>query len=125
MTHIVSVGPDSYDPYEGDIPSGIDWIVYWYQNGDYDGSGSAYAYGNGKYYTRYLGHCSCYGPWDLSERAWSETNIAEIDRDLGISTGTTNELDEQYQALAVAIIPLLGIWPTPTRAEINFRSHAE
>ena len=62
---IYQVGPDI--PY--DCPSEEDerfeWLVYWYEDGGYDGSGEAVALGkDGLLYGFNLGHCSCYGPFD-------------------------------------------------------------
>lgn len=67
MVTIYNVGPDEliYEYDEMVKDERYEWIVYWYQTGDYDGSGEAAMYGkDGKLYTRGLGHCSCYGPLD-------------------------------------------------------------
>lgn len=41
------------------------WLVYWYENGGYDGHGEAVALGtDGMLYRTGLSHCSCYGPMD-------------------------------------------------------------
>ena len=37
-----SVGSDLTDHY-GFVPNKTVWVVYWYQQGSYEGSGSAYA----------------------------------------------------------------------------------
>lgn len=58
------VGPDeAYD--EPGQDDRYEWLVYWYEEGDYCGDGEAVALGkDGKLYTYGLGHCSCYGPFD-------------------------------------------------------------
>lgn len=77
---VFSVGPDGYDP-DAAADGLIEWVVYWYQSGDYDGDGDAVArYADGTYRTAGLGHCSCYGPWDdWGSAAWGRsTSLVEI-----------------------------------------------
>jgi hypothetical protein len=57
-----SVGPD--DLSIGDRFKDADWVVYWYQDGGYDGRGTLVWKQGDKYETTNLGHCSCYGPLD-------------------------------------------------------------
>lgn len=40
----------------------VDWFVYYYEYGDYEGNGFAVWKKDGKYFYGDLGHCSCYGP---------------------------------------------------------------
>lgn len=43
----------------------IEKVWYYYYTGSYEGNGEMISRDrNGKYYIRYLGHCSCYGPTD-------------------------------------------------------------
>lgn len=44
--------------------AGFKWVVYWYETGDWDGSGEAVGYKDGLLYIKNLSHCSCYGPMD-------------------------------------------------------------
>ena len=62
---IYNVGKDV--PY--DLPSEDDstyvWLVFDYEDGGYDGQGTAVALGvDGLIYVKDLSHCSCYGPFD-------------------------------------------------------------
>ncbi len=72
---IYNVGPDELGEYELEqiTEDQFEWFVYWYENGGYDGSGSAVALGkDGFLYTAGLGHCSCYGPME----SWPDVKIA-------------------------------------------------
>lgn len=52
-----------------DVPTdGFDWLVYEYESDYYEGSGKAVAYKDGEIYVKELGHCSCYGPFDVAGR---------------------------------------------------------
>ena len=56
------------------------WIVYWYEEGFYDGGGEAVALGNdGLLYVSALGHCSCFGPTEHFNHTDSMT-IEEFNR---------------------------------------------
>lgn len=59
---VFSVGPDELPEYE--LPNVEDyiWLVYWYENYGYEGSGEAVALDKEGHlqYSR-LEHCSCYG----------------------------------------------------------------
>lgn len=69
---IYSVGVDKTDDY-GFVPDKTIWMVYWYSQGDWEGSGSAYAKdSDGNYWFLNLGHCSCYGAFDSSEKHWEK-----------------------------------------------------
>jgi hypothetical protein len=56
------LGPD--EPY--DLPDdGFVWLIHSYVSGDYEGHGEAVALQeDGKIRVWYLGHCSCYGPFE-------------------------------------------------------------
>ena len=43
---------------------GIDFIVYHYESGSYEGDGYALYYMDDHWYMYNMGHCSCYGPFD-------------------------------------------------------------
>lgn len=68
MFEIFQVGPDQlseWDLKEVQDDGRFEWLVYWYEDGGYDGSGEAVALGkDGLLYIKNLGHCSCYGPMD-------------------------------------------------------------
>lgn len=71
---VFSVGPDEYDPPHD---ARIELVVYWYQLGDYDGSGEAVARGfDGTWYTQNLSHCSCYGGGTTAGRKSRGTNCS-------------------------------------------------
>jgi hypothetical protein len=59
------------------------WIVYWYENGGYDGNGEAVALGkdDDKLYCKNLGHCSCYGPMDSWETGCTMMSVDEFLKD--------------------------------------------
>jgi hypothetical protein len=60
--NVYPVGPDHLSEYDA-LPTDRLWVVYWYCNGGYDGSGLGAALksdGNIEYSS--LDHCSCYGP---------------------------------------------------------------
>jgi hypothetical protein len=60
---VYDVGPDC--AYGNEYDDDYIWIVEWYENGGYDGSGEAVALGkDGLLYFANLGHCSCYGPYE-------------------------------------------------------------
>jgi hypothetical protein len=63
---VFSVGPDSMSDYDLDcLGKDYQWLIYWYESGDYCGSGEAVKLDfDGKLYSVNLSHCSCYGPGD-------------------------------------------------------------
>lgn len=78
----VSVGPDALSEYDSksiDIPvSTIEWVVYAYEIGSYDGSGTiVIKLKSGKYLTTNLGHCSCYGPVEKDDFG-AEISLSEM-----------------------------------------------
>ena len=60
---IYQVGPD--DPGIGEDER-FEWVVHWYEEGSYEGSGEAVGLckEDGLLYVQSLSHCSCYGPAD-------------------------------------------------------------
>lgn len=74
---IIAVG-DEYDPSEYEVPPNTEWIIYEYSRGAWEGSGIAYCKTmDGKYWTRSLGHCSCYGAWD-GGNDWDELFLSDL-----------------------------------------------
>ena len=63
---IYQVGPDVPYDLPGEDNEQFEWVVFWYEDGGYDGSGEAVALckDDGLLYIKDLGHCSCYGPMD-------------------------------------------------------------
>ena len=57
-----------------ELPTGhtIKKIVYWYEVGDYDGSGWALVQKADGWLSVCLGHCSCYGPEENIREAYVE-----------------------------------------------------
>lgn len=56
-----------------------DAVFYWYVTGSYEGSGALIAVKDGKWYTKDLGHCSCYGPLDDFATDISEYTKGSLD----------------------------------------------
>jgi hypothetical protein len=63
---IYQVGPDVPYDLPGEDDQRFEWVVFWYEDGGYDGSGEAVGLckDDGLLYIKDLGHCSCYGPMD-------------------------------------------------------------
>lgn len=74
---IYQVGPD--DPGVGEEER-FEWIVHWYEIGDYDGSGEAVGLNkeDGLLYIKNLGHCSCYGPFDDGMESGDKMTVAKF-----------------------------------------------
>lgn len=65
---LYQVGPDRLEDSEFSHVKDVKWIVYWYENGGYDGNGQAVVLKeDGLLYVGDLGHCSCYGPTESLE----------------------------------------------------------
>ncbi len=76
---IYSVGPDELDEYTLEKvrkDERLDWMVYFYKNEGYDGSGEAVAGKDELIYLWDLSHCSCYGPLD----GWETCDLAKATR---------------------------------------------
>ena len=50
------------EAYDDDLD--VDFLIYYYVDEGYEGYGNALFYKDGNWYTHYLGHCSCYGPFE-------------------------------------------------------------
>lgn len=82
---VISVGPDETG---AELPEGATWCIYWYEIGSYEGNGVAFA-GNEKdeYWTKSLGHCSCYGPFGEDSLPWDQATLAEFRMSFGPECG--------------------------------------
>lgn len=70
---VYSYGDDSrLEPSDLELIDNIDWICSFYEAGDYEGNGIAFMRRGDKFYKKYLGHCSCFGPWSKNE-SFNET----------------------------------------------------
>jgi len=83
MTKFYSVGPDELTDEDQVALSGgqYDWVVYWYENYGYDGSGEAVGLLDGRRVLEIfdLGHCSCYGPLeDWQYGKWRVVSVREF-----------------------------------------------
>jgi hypothetical protein len=98
---IINCGPDELT-WAHNLPEGeVEWLIYWYESGSYEGSGSAYAKtADGRYWEMGLGHCSCYGPNSCDEKSWEIISKSEIEVALGIKSGETPDLHNEFKALA-------------------------
>ena len=61
---IFDVGPDELSELDGILLPEDMTIIYYYEAGDYDGSGIAVIIQGDRLWEYGLGHCSCYGPCD-------------------------------------------------------------
>jgi len=102
---VYQVGPDSaYDE-----PQGIDgqyvWLVYWYEEGSYEGNGEAVALGkDGKLYGYDLGHCSCYGPFDDYGSNREDVALADL---LEVKDNIHDQ--DWHEAIKTKVKELLGV----------------
>jgi hypothetical protein len=69
IVELYNVGPDElssqYDlEYLFNLNPQPVWIAYWYEIGDYCGSGQIIYKDGEDYYAAGISHCSCYGPSD-------------------------------------------------------------
>lgn len=62
------------------LPPGVEWLAYWYEDGDYCGGGLAAAFRAGRLLMWDMSHCSCYGPSD-SFRDAHGIAVADINTD--------------------------------------------
>lgn len=97
---IYNVGTEEQDPPLGALPENCKWVVYEYIPGNYEGSGEAYAFANGKYWYVCLSHCSCYGAWENDDsgipRDWEEIGDLEA---LKIYTNQTGPLWDKIKEI--------------------------
>lgn len=87
---IYSVGPDELGPFsDRDFPPGkVEWFVYHYTSGSWDGSGTGVIKrADGTYGWANLSHCSCYGPLDGGYSNFGDTNPAGLVSDLATKPG--------------------------------------
>ncbi len=77
---INDLGPEPFSEFDlKHVPDCAEELWYYYQSGDYDGSGHLLVLDkDGTYHLHHCGHCSCYGPLE----------------DLTIASGTGQSLDE-------------------------------
>lgn len=64
-----------------------DAIFYWYCSGSYEGSGALIATKDGRWYTKDLSHCSCYGPMEDFASCIEEYKITLLDDILTMGSG--------------------------------------
>lgn len=85
MAALYSVGPDQIDDRDCE---GYEWVVYWYEIGDYCGDGEAVSFDGTYYRVHGLSHCSCYGPEDGMQCG----DIVSLDSLLGSSITPGTEI---------------------------------
>lgn len=77
-----NVGPDELSDWEFEEmdAKGFKFVVYWYENGGYDGSGEAVGLcmEDNLIYVKNLSHCSCYGPMDGGMKAGDSMSVEEF-----------------------------------------------
>lgn len=96
MCEIVSIGPDEDGAYFKE--EGAKFIVYWYENYGYEGSGDAIACDkDGQLWHQGLSHCSCNDPWD---DGWCKVDIGDIHSDSVHDLG----LGQVFQDTVVALM---------------------
>jgi len=98
---IRNVGPSEDDPGISQLPDDTELVVYWYEAGSYEGSGTAYALAKSKWFEKDLGHCSCYGPWEPEAGEWNQLTEADLRMRMG------PEACKEVQACAKIILPML------------------
>ena len=78
---VYNVGPDQLKDYDLAYvkEDGYEWLIYWYEEGYYDGSGEAVALRkDGQLVIKNLGHCSCYGPMEDWETGATIVSVGEF-----------------------------------------------
>lgn len=115
---VESVGPDcgtdAWDFEQGRLPEKADWLVEWYENGCYDGTGEAVWKVGTRYYWTSLSHCSCYGPWGDGGRPSVEGGTAEelrtwlLKSTLGTPRGESDYDWKCFKVLQQVLLPRLG-----------------
>lgn len=113
---IYQVGPDVPYDLPGEDNQQFDWLVFWYEDGGYDGSGDAVALGkeDGLLYVKNLGHCSCYGPMDGGMESGTKYTVEQFleDKEDIFTYDPRTELKEKVKEL-------LPQWKAPVFSE-NF-----
>jgi hypothetical protein len=96
---------DEVQPYELEMDlEQYEWLVYWYENGCYDGFGEAVALRkDGRLQTGKLDHCSCYGPFD----GWAGATPVTVEE---LFAESDNIHDRQWgDPLRAKVKELLGV----------------
>lgn len=101
---LYNVGVDELNEYDLKDMNGSNfkWIVYWYENGGYDGSGEAVGlHEDGMIYVKGLGHCSCYGPMDMGMESGQTMTVEKflVDKDDIISYDSRKEIKDKVREL--------------------------
>lgn len=102
---IYQVGPDvPYGLPEEEVFDECDqfeWVVFWYEDGVYDGFGEAVALSkDGLLYIKDLGHCSCYGPMDGGLESGVATTVEKfLERRDDIHSFARTEIEEKVSEL--------------------------
>lgn len=100
---LYQVGKHAFDDFDlGYLDKQILWIVYDYECGAYEGSGTAIAFfKDGTPKVGDLGHCSCFGP--LENPNWRDIFFIDLMK------APTNALDEIAPASVVSkVLELVG-----------------
>jgi hypothetical protein len=100
---LYQVGKHAFDGFDlRFLDKQILWIVYDYENGSYEGSGTAIAFfKDGTLKVGDLGHCSCFGP--LEHPSWKDILLIDLMK------APTNALDEIAPASVVSkVLEIVG-----------------
>lgn len=98
----VSVGPVEDEPNLTYLPDGTTLVVYWYEAGSYEGSGTAFALAGDQWLEKNLGHCSCYGPWEPDGGGWDTLTHADIRMKCG------PDANPEMAAIGAVVLPMVG-----------------
>jgi len=103
---IHNLGPDALDTWDMKyVPDDFAYLVYWYEQGSYDGDGVAiFKTKSGKFGWVCLSHCSCFGPCEDFESVGFE--LASILEDLDRET---SGYYKYYQDVKQKLIELEGL----------------
>jgi len=111
--HVFSLGPDEYDP--DNLPKDRIWVVYWYEEGYYDGSGIAMIkYLDGTFDWHCMGHCSCYGGWEeyIEAHMTFEEALADLDHNgfpyddaTQLVIAKAKEIESEWEKLSQQVKP--------------------
>lgn len=78
--------------YGEDNLKGYEFLVTDYENGGYDGCGTAYALKEGEVIEFNLSHCSCYGPFESTHKNYSLDEFKNIVNSEDVTIGTIEDL---------------------------------
>ena len=110
---IYQVGPDMPYGLPEEDDQQFDWVVFWYEDGGYDGSGEAVALckDDGLLYIKDLGHCSCYGPMDGGLESGATVTVEKfLEQRDNIHSFARTEIEEK-------VFELLPRWKAPVFTE--------